>query len=335
MGYKVAHQSIKPDPDRVQSLLDMPIPKASKELQRMVGLFAYYARWILNYSLKVRPLIKVSQFPLIDKTVVTAIEGLKHDLANATLHPIDDSLPLTVETDASDFAVAATLNQDGRPVAFHSRTLSSSEQRHSAVEKEAYAVVEALNKWRHLLIGRHFTLVTDQKSVSYMLDTKHANKIKNEKILRWRTELAPFSYTILHQPGRENVGPHSLSRPYCGAISTNRLRELHVALCHLGVTSMAHFVRTKNLPYTLSEIREMTSSCKECSEVKPQFLNSHDAQFVKATQVFERLNIDFKGPLPSVSNNRYILTVIDEYSRFPFAFPCSDMTPNTIIQCLT
>ena len=98
---------------------------------------------------------------------------------------------------------------------------------------------------------------------------------------------------------------------------------------------MAHFVRTKNLPYTLSEIHEMTSSCNECLEVKPQFLNSHDAQFVKATQVFERLNIDFKGPLPSVSNNRYILTVIDEYSKFSFAFPCSDMTPNTIIQCLT
>ena len=71
-----------------------------------------------------------------------------------------------METDASDFAVAATLNQDGRPVAFHSRTLSPSKQRHSAVEKEAYAVVEALKKWRHLLIGRHFTLVTDQKSVS-------------------------------------------------------------------------------------------------------------------------------------------------------------------------
>ena len=60
MGYKVAHQSIKPDPDRVQSLLDMPILKTSKELQRMVGLFAYYARWIPNYSLKIRPLIKIS-----------------------------------------------------------------------------------------------------------------------------------------------------------------------------------------------------------------------------------------------------------------------------------
>jgi len=40
----------------------------------------------------------------------------------------------------------------------------------NAIEKEAYAVVEALGKLRHLLIGKHFTLLTDQKSESFMLD---------------------------------------------------------------------------------------------------------------------------------------------------------------------
>ena len=61
-------------------------------------------------------------FPLTGEPV-TAIEDLKHALANATLHPINDRLPLTVETDASAFAIVATLNQDSNPVAFHSRTL--------------------------------------------------------------------------------------------------------------------------------------------------------------------------------------------------------------------
>ena len=119
---RVYYQPTKPDPDRVQSLLDMPIPKTTTELQRMVGLFAYYARWVPNYSSKIRSLIEASVFPLTGEPV-TAIEDLKHTLANATLHPINDRLPLTVETDASYFAIAATLNRDGRPVAFHSRTL--------------------------------------------------------------------------------------------------------------------------------------------------------------------------------------------------------------------
>jgi len=48
----------------------------------------------------------------------------------------------------------------------------------------------------------------------------------------------------------------------------------------------------------------------------------------------ERFNLDFKGPLQSNLNNNYLLVVIDEYSRFPFVFPCRDMTTSTVIKCL-
>ena len=48
----------------------------------------------------------------------------------------------------------------------------------------------------------------------------------------------------------------------------------------------------------------------------------------------QRLSLDFKGPLPSISNNKYFLTVIDEYSRMPFAFPCSNINSSTVIKCL-
>ena len=48
----------------------------------------------------------------------------------------------------------------------------------------------------------------------------------------------------------------------------------------------------------------------------------------------ERLSIDFKGPLPTSTHNPYILTVVDEYSRFPFAFACPNMHSSTVIKCL-
>jgi len=105
--------------------------------------------------------------------------------------------------------------------------------------------------------------------------------------------------------------------------------------CAIFTLRMGHFVHTKNLPYSLTDIREMTSQCEECQQIKTHFVRSNDARLIKATQVFERLNMDFKGPLPSAFSNKYFLTVVDEYSRFPFAFPCSDMTAKTVIQCLT
>ena len=86
-----------------------------------------------------------------------AFDRIKADIAKATMHAVDESIPFQVESDASDFALAATLNQVGRPVAFFSRTLQGPEIRHSSVEKEAQAIVEAVRHWRHYLAGKRFT----------------------------------------------------------------------------------------------------------------------------------------------------------------------------------
>ena len=82
LGYKIGFGYIKPDPDRVQPLFDLPLPQSTKELQRIIGLFAYYARWIPSYSKKVRPLIKSQSFPLTEEAILS-IKTLKDTLASA------------------------------------------------------------------------------------------------------------------------------------------------------------------------------------------------------------------------------------------------------------
>ena len=81
-------------------------------------------------------------------------------------------------------------------------------------------------------------------------------------MMRWRIELSSFCFTIVHRLGKENAGADTLSRAFCGAITSNCLHDLHVALCHPGVARMAHYVRTKNLLYSLADIREMITNCK-------------------------------------------------------------------------
>ena len=275
----------------------------------------------------------MKQFPLNDEEL-SDFDEIKKAIASATLQAIDESTPFTVECDASDVAVAATLNQNGRPVAFMSRSFQGSELSYPAVEKEATAIIEAVRKWSHLLMRNHFYLITDQRSVAFMLDSRKRSKIKHNKVMCWRLELASFSYSIQYRPGCENVGPDTLTRAFCASISESKLETLHRELCCPGVTRLWHFVRAKNLPYSLDEVKRCCEKCTTCAELKPQFFKPDQQTLIKAMQPMDRLNIDFKGPLPSVSKNYFLFCVVDEFSRFPFCFPCSNMNASTIITCL-
>ena len=334
LGSLLENGTIKPDPNRLTPLLELTPPTDMKSLKRILGFFSYYSKWIKNFSKKISLLVKANSFPLNAKEL-ESFENLKHDVADSVVAAIDESVPFTVECDASHSALAGTLNQSGRPVAFFSRTLRGSEILHSSVEKEAQAIVESIRYWRHFLTGRHFTLVTDQKSVSFMFNTKHKGKIKNEKIMRWRMELIGYNFDIMYKPGPENIPPDTFSRG-CASISptSNKLKCLHDDLSHPGVTRMAHFIKTRNLPYSLDEVRKINNCCRDCAEIKPRYFKPEPAHLIKATQPFERLNLDFKGPLPSNNKNKYFLHVVDEFSRFPWVFPCSDLTSSTIIKCL-
>ena len=98
---------------------------------------------------------------------------------------------------------------------------------------------------------------------------------------------------------------------------------------------MLHFVRSRNLAYSVEDVKRMTNACKSCAEVKPRYFQPTGNILIKATQPFERLNLDFKGPLPSTSSNKYLLVAVDECSRFPFAFPVPSMTSSVIVDCLS
>ena len=153
--------------------------------------------------------------------------------------------------------------------------------------------MEAVRKWRHYLTGKHFTLITDQKSVAYMFNTKRRSKIKNDKIMRWRLELSTYDFDIIYRAGEENVPSDTFSRVRAMSLTLDKLNELHQSLCHPGVTRMAHFVKSRNLPFSIEEIKQMTQSCKTCKECKPQYYHPNSSHLIKATQPFERLSLDF------------------------------------------
>ena len=86
-------------------------PKNPKSLERMIGMFAYYAKWISRFSDKIKNLKSTTIFPLSGESLLS-FQTLKTDLINASLTAISDDLMFVVETDASHNSVSAVLSQD-------------------------------------------------------------------------------------------------------------------------------------------------------------------------------------------------------------------------------
>ena len=154
--------------------------------------------------------LKISNFQCLP-WLLTLLKDFTKDIAESSLKVIDDELPFVIEIDTSEKAIGDTLLQAGKLVAFFSRSLNLSETRLHIVKKEAYTIVECVCKWRDLIAGKHFIIVTDQRAVSIMFKPTNRGKIKNNKIIRWKMELLPFSYDIKHHPGNENVVADTLS----------------------------------------------------------------------------------------------------------------------------
>ena len=157
-------------------------------------------------------------------------------------------------------------------------------------------------------------------------------------------ELTAFHYEVQYRPVRLNTAD-ALRRDGIGATHSahassivcheNQLTKLHREFCCPGITRMNHQVKLRNLPYSLKDVEVVCKSCPTCCELKPRFFKPSPGKIIRATQPFERLLVDFKSPLPTANNsgNTFILTVIDEFSRFPFVFPCQDTSTDSVIKC--
>jgi len=86
-------------------------------------------------------------------------------------------------------------------------------------------------------------------------------------------ELAEFSYTIQYREGKSNTVPDSFTRAYCATAATS-LEDIHAQFCHPVVTRLLHFVKTKNLPFSTQDVRNVCSNCRIYAGLKPNFYES-------------------------------------------------------------
>ncbi|TYK00329.1 transposon Tf2-1 polyprotein isoform X1 [Cucumis melo var. makuwa] len=89
----------------------------------------------------------------------------------------DFNLPFEIESDASGFGVRAVLTQCRRPIAYFNKTLCMQDRAPPVYERELIAMVFAVQRWRPYLLGRKFTVKTDQRSMKFLLEQRAADAL--------------------------------------------------------------------------------------------------------------------------------------------------------------
>jgi hypothetical protein len=104
----------------------------------------------------------------------------------------DFSLPFVLEADASGQGIGTVLMQQGKPIAFYSKTLCKKAATMSTYDKEAVAILEALKKWKHYLASSSVIIRTDQQSLKYIHEQRLIDGIQHKLLIK----LLGFNYVV-------------------------------------------------------------------------------------------------------------------------------------------
>jgi hypothetical protein len=218
LGHVINRDGMSMEANKVAAITQWPHPNDASNIRSFLRLAGFYRRFVRKYSQIAAPLtdllVKGRIFQWTDSQE-QAFQSLKFQLTHAPiLRPYDPDLPCTLDLDASNFAVGGVLLQrtdtdrDLRPVAFESKRLNRAERNYSVRDREQLALVHAIHKWRHYLLGKRVAVRTDHRPLFYPLRLEFMKSQHH----RWDEQLNQFDLNITYREGRLNTVPNALSR---------------------------------------------------------------------------------------------------------------------------
>lgn len=216
LGYKIDKNGFKPADDKVAAIREFKQPGSIAELRSFLGLVTHLGQYIADLSTIAEPLRmltkkgvewkweteQVKSFEEIRKRIVEDIQQ------QGFYHP---SLETRLYVDASPVGVGAVLTQiqkkgKEQTVAYASKSLTEVERRYPQNQREALAVVWGVERFSHFLLGKMFTIFTDNKAVEYLFGGKDRdNKRAITRAEGWALRLSSYNFKMKFIGGQENI----------------------------------------------------------------------------------------------------------------------------------
>ena len=206
-----------PLPRSCRQHLRNPSRQTSRVLPADLQTCSWYRKFIPQFAKTAQPLSKLTSKKAqwewgIDQD--QAFNALREALTSAPiLKQADHSQPYILRTDASAYALVATLLQgeriEERPVEYGSYLLTAPERNYPTTEQEALAIVRSVGRFRGYLEETSVIVDTDHQPLKWLM----ALRSPSGRLARWALQLQPYNLQIRYGPGKANVVADMLSRP--------------------------------------------------------------------------------------------------------------------------
>ena len=249
-GMVFSKDGIEPDPKKVDALIKMTPPTSVGEVQSLLGMTNFLARFIPHYSTITAPIRKLTQKEQTFEWMLeqqSAFDRLKDILSSAPVVTyFDESKKTEIIVDASPVGLSGILVQysGNKPtvVAYGSRALTAVEQRYrSQIEREALAVVWACEYFHLYIFGAPVKVITDHKALVTLYGNPSAKLPL--RLERWAMRLLPYQPIIEYRKGCDNLSDYLSRHPQ---VSEKSSREELVA------EEYVNFIAAESVPKAMS-----------------------------------------------------------------------------------
>jgi hypothetical protein len=226
LGFVISANELKMDPEKVEVIRNWPSPRNVFEVRSFHGLASFYRKFIQNFSgISAAMMDTVKKWHKFFHWIVEAERSFNLLKQKITEQPIlvlpDFQKTFQVKCDASGYVVGGVLSQDDMPVSYYSEKLDDAKLKYSTYDKEFYAIIQALKKWRHYLIPKEFVLYSDNHALQFVSQQEKLN----QKHAKWVEYMQNFTFVIKHISGTANKVVDALSRK-CLLLQEFRVKTL-------------------------------------------------------------------------------------------------------------